>query len=82
MLDGLTYPPSGRTSPHRAMKSESNGYRFQIENTWRTSQLGLQPGLRITEVPITFTDRKAGESEMSSRDRRRGVASRSAVALV
>ncbi len=30
-----------------AVHSESNGYRFQIENTWRASRLGL----RITEVP-------------------------------
>ena len=44
-----------------AVHSESNGYCFQIENTWRASRLGL----RITEVPITFQDRTSGESKMS-----------------
>jgi dolichol-phosphate mannosyltransferase len=44
-----------------AVDSESNGYCFQIENTWRASRLGL----RITEVPITFRDRTRGESKMS-----------------
>jgi dolichol-phosphate mannosyltransferase len=42
--------------------SESNGYCFQIENTWRASRLGL----RIAEVPITFTDRAVGTSKMTS----------------
>jgi dolichol-phosphate mannosyltransferase len=45
-----------------AVDSESNGYCFQIENTWRASRLGL----RIVEVPITFTDRTLGESKMTS----------------
>ena len=44
-----------------AVHSESNGYCFQIENTWRASRLGL----RITEVPITFTDRTVGTSKMT-----------------
>jgi dolichol-phosphate mannosyltransferase len=44
-----------------AVESESNGYCFQIENTWRASRLGL----RIVELPITFTDRAAGVSKMS-----------------
>jgi dolichol-phosphate mannosyltransferase len=44
-----------------AVHSESNGYCFQIENTWRASRLGL----RITEVPITFRDRTLGQSKMS-----------------
>jgi dolichol-phosphate mannosyltransferase len=41
----------------------SNGYSFQIELThkiWRR-------GLRIAEVPITFTDRFQGSSKMSGR---------------
>jgi dolichol-phosphate mannosyltransferase len=45
-----------------AAHSESNGYCFQIENTWRASRLGL----RITEVPITFTERALGTSKMTS----------------
>jgi len=43
------------------LASESNGYSFQIENTWRATQAGLQ----VAEVPITFTDRTDGESKMS-----------------
>ncbi|RNL78959.1 polyprenol monophosphomannose synthase [Nocardioides marmorisolisilvae] len=43
------------------LASESSGYAFQIENTWRAHRRGL----RIVEVPITFTDRTAGTSKMS-----------------
>jgi len=43
------------------LDSESNGYSFQIENTWRAAEAGL----RVVEVPITFTDRTAGASKMS-----------------
>lgn len=43
------------------LHSESGGYAFQIENTWRASRRGL----RVVEVPITFTDRTAGRSKMS-----------------
>ncbi len=45
-----------------ALESQSNGYAFQIENTWRASRMGLT----TTEVPITFTDRTVGESKMST----------------
>jgi dolichol-phosphate mannosyltransferase len=45
-----------------AVHTDSNGYCFQIENTWRASRLGL----RIVEVPITFTDRAVGTSKMTS----------------
>ncbi|MCL8251724.1 polyprenol monophosphomannose synthase [Aeromicrobium fastidiosum] len=44
------------------LASRSNGYSFQIENTWRASRLGLV----TTEVPITFTDRTTGQSKMSA----------------
>jgi len=37
------------------------GYGFQVELTWRA----LQRGLKVVEVPITFTDRVAGKSKMS-----------------
>ncbi len=40
---------------------ESNGYSFQIETTYRA----LRAGLSVVEVPITFVDRRAGESKMS-----------------
>ncbi len=43
------------------LESESNGYSFQIENTWRARSAGL----RVVEVPITFTDRTVGRSKMS-----------------
>jgi dolichol-phosphate mannosyltransferase len=44
-----------------AVESASNGYCFQVENTWRAVRLGL----RVTEVPITFTDRTQGTSKMT-----------------
>lgn len=40
----------------------SNGYSFQIEMTHTTWMLGF----RIAEVPITFEERRAGSSKMSS----------------
>jgi len=39
----------------------ADGYGFQIEMTYRTRQLGG----RISEIPISFVDRVAGESKMS-----------------
>ena len=39
---------------------QSNGYCFQVEMAHRA----WQEGFRITETPITFTDRVAGESKM------------------
>lgn len=41
--------------------SRSDGYCFQIENTWHAERAGL----RIVEIPIIFTDRVAGTSKMS-----------------
>jgi dolichol-phosphate mannosyltransferase len=40
----------------------AEGYGFQIEMTYRSKQHGAA----ITEVPISFVDRTAGESKMSS----------------
>jgi dolichol-phosphate mannosyltransferase len=40
----------------------AEGYGFQIEMTYRSRQYGAA----ITEVPIKFVDREAGESKMSS----------------
>jgi dolichol-phosphate mannosyltransferase len=37
------------------------GYVFQIETTYRA----LQHGFRVVEVPITFSERRAGQSKMS-----------------
>ena len=39
----------------------AEGYGFQIEMTYRAKQHGAV----ITEVPISFVDRAAGESKMS-----------------
>ena len=44
------------------VRSTSNGYCFQVENTWRAARQGL----RVQEVPITFTDRTVGTSKMST----------------
>jgi dolichol-phosphate mannosyltransferase len=42
---------------------KSNGYSFQIEMT----HTAWMNGFRITEIPITFEDRRSGYSKMSSR---------------
>jgi dolichol-phosphate mannosyltransferase len=39
----------------------SNGYSFQIEMKYRA----VRKGLRIVETPITFVDRRVGQSKMS-----------------
>ena len=38
----------------------AKGYGFQIETTYRA----LRAGFRIVEIPITFVDRRVGESKM------------------
>ncbi len=45
----------------RAVDSQSEGYCFQIETTWRADRVGL----KLVEVPIIFTDRTEGQSKMS-----------------
>jgi glycosyltransferase involved in cell wall biosynthesis len=42
---------------------QSNGYCFQVEMVHRA----WREGFRVAEVPITFTDRMAGESKMDGR---------------
>ena len=39
----------------------SLGYAFQVETTYRT----VRAGFRVVEVPITFRDRRVGESKMT-----------------
>jgi dolichol-phosphate mannosyltransferase len=39
----------------------SQGYSFQVELAWRA----YRQGLRVVEVPITFTERELGASKMS-----------------
>ncbi|MGQ9487364.1 MAG: polyprenol monophosphomannose synthase [Armatimonadota bacterium] len=41
----------------------SDGYAFQIEMAYRAYRLGF----RIQEIPITFTERRAGKSKLSKR---------------
>jgi dolichol-phosphate mannosyltransferase len=41
----------------------AGGYVFQIEMTFRASRMGA----RVREVPITFRDRRVGQSKMSRR---------------
>jgi dolichol-phosphate mannosyltransferase len=39
----------------------SAGYAFQVETTYRA----VRAGFRVVEVPITFTERRVGESKMT-----------------
>jgi dolichol-phosphate mannosyltransferase len=39
----------------------AKGYGFQIETTYRA----LRTGFTVTEIPITFVDRRVGESKMN-----------------
>lgn len=39
----------------------SLGYAFQVETTFRT----IRAGLKVVEVPITFRDRRVGQSKMT-----------------
>jgi dolichol-phosphate mannosyltransferase len=62
-----------RTQALRAMdlaSIHSNGYSFQVEMSYRA----YLAGCRIEEVPIVFTERRAGHSKMS-----RGVILESAI---
>ena len=54
----------------------SQGYVFNIELTYRA----LQAGFRVTEIPISFRDRKAGQSKISLRHSLRGPPPRPAAA--
>lgn len=40
---------------------KSNGYAFQIEMSYKA----WKNGFKVTEIPITFHDRRSGESKMS-----------------
>lgn len=70
----LRFPVRDWTGGFNAWKSEtlrkigldsvrSEGYSFQIELKYRALKLGM----RGTEVPIVFEDRRVGQSKMSSR---------------
>lgn len=41
----------------------ASGYAFQVETTYRA----IRAGFKVVELPITFRDRRVGESKMSKR---------------
>lgn len=43
-------------------RTHADGYSFQIETTWCVTRAGL----RVAEEPITFVERRAGRSKMST----------------
>jgi dolichol-phosphate mannosyltransferase len=68
----LRMPLSDATGGYRAARGElidrlpfddvaSQGYCFQVDWAWRA----VRAGARVTEVPITFTERSLGRSKMS-----------------
>ena len=65
----LVQQPDREVRLRRALESidlgsvRSNGYSFQIEMTYRA----LRAGLVVVEVPITFVDRRAGQSKMDAK---------------
>lgn len=67
----LGVPIRDMTSGYRAFTAEavrslrpdtcaSAGYAFQVEMAWRAHRIGL----RVVEVPITFTERRSGHSKL------------------
>jgi dolichol-phosphate mannosyltransferase len=42
---------------------QSDGYAFQVEMTWQAREAGA----RIAEVPVTFVERRQGQSKLSGR---------------
>ena len=59
---GLPLLLGRHSAPLDLDRIRAEGYGFQIEMTYRARQHGAA----ITEVPIRFVDREAGESKMSS----------------
>src|SRR3954466_13737634 len=68
----LRLPLNDATGGYRAARAElidglpfddvaSQGYCFQVDWAWRA----VRAGARVTEVPITFTEREFGRSKMS-----------------
>ena len=68
----LRYPVRDATAGYRVYRRAvleelkldevaSQGYCFQIDLGWKT----WRAGYRVTEVPITFTEREVGQSKMS-----------------
>ncbi|MGI8584986.1 MAG: polyprenol monophosphomannose synthase, partial [Thermoleophilaceae bacterium] len=41
----------------------TDGYGFQIELTYRA----IRAGMRVVEIPIVFSERRAGSSKMTAR---------------
>ena len=53
-------PPRACSSRSISTRSAAKGYGFQIETTYRA----LRAGFTVVEIPITFVDRRVGESKM------------------
>lgn len=49
-----------KTLPYRS--AQASGYGFQVEMAWRATQAGLT----VQEIPITFRDRRVGQSKMGT----------------
>ena len=64
---------AGAIATAEVLATASNGYGFQVENTWRCERRGL----RIAEHAITFTERSAGSSKMTG-----GVAGEAALLVM
>jgi hypothetical protein len=69
----LRLPLADATGGFRAVRGElvdrlpfdevaSQGYCFQVDWAWRA----VRAGARVTEVPITFSERTAGRSKMTA----------------
>jgi hypothetical protein len=61
-LPRLAVESLSRQNPDAARELRANGYAFQGELNYRVWMLGYA----ITEVPIIFTERSAGQSKMSA----------------
>jgi dolichol-phosphate mannosyltransferase len=70
----LGFPVHDATAGFRAYRANTlkaldagtclaSGYAFQVEMAWRA----IRQGFRVTEVPITFRDRRVGQSKMGTR---------------
>ena len=62
MTSGFRAFRAGALDSLRPDECKASGYAFQIEMAWRARRLGFE----IAEVPITFRDREAGVSKMST----------------
>lgn len=60
MTSGYRAFTAGAAARLRPDTCTAHGYAFQVEMAWRAHRFGM----RITEVPITFTERRDGRSKL------------------